>query len=133
MTVLLAKEDFDAAIFARQAFEEGSDSRIRGGVVGQAEFPVFINLPAHRGDGNAEEAQVAVVDRQDDRNDEPVGERENSLVKIRAHLWRKGREALELLEIRHRAFFFCTRSINTLNRTLSRSLQKCSENVPRAL
>ena len=88
MTILLAKKDFDAAIVVREIFQKGSDLRICGGVIGETDFPVFINLPTQRRDGFAQKFQLTVVDRQDDRNQRPVIERENFVAETRASFGR---------------------------------------------
>ena len=68
MAVLLAIHDMDAAVLAGVALQQGAHARVGRRIVGNAQFPVRINLCAYRRDGLLQEGQRRIKDRQDDRD-----------------------------------------------------------------
>ena len=61
--VALPKSQFDSRVRRGGFFQERPHLRVGGRVVGDAQFPVFVNLMANGVDGRFEKIQVGIVDR----------------------------------------------------------------------
>ena len=72
--VLLPETDLDAPVPGRVLREHLAHSGLGGGVVGDAQLEVGIELAEHRLDGLAQVDFVSVVDGHDDRDDRLAGE-----------------------------------------------------------
>ncbi len=72
VTVLRASHHFDPRILAREFLQERPDVFLRRGVVGDAKFPVRIELRLDRADGAPEPFQVGIVNRQEDGDERRI-------------------------------------------------------------
>jgi hypothetical protein len=72
MTVGVAKNDFDALIQLLVFLQNLADVRLLRCIIGNAEFPVFVDLGAHGLDGPDEPLLRGVVGRHQDRDQGPA-------------------------------------------------------------
>ncbi|CAA0087456.1 Uncharacterised protein [Starkeya nomas] len=74
MAVALALDPFDARIAGREFGQQGGDMRLGRGVVGDAQFPVRIELRLYRFDHLTQDGGRGVVGRHDHRDEGLIGQ-----------------------------------------------------------
>src|SRR2546421_5515455 len=68
VTIMFTEPQLYPRVRSRDPFEERSDFRIGGSVIGNAKLPAFVNLLPDRIDRGLEQPKVRIVNRQDNGN-----------------------------------------------------------------